>query len=152
MLLALLFLTIVAQIIQTYVQLIPLPSEGAVFSSWILTTFFYFSLFAALYRWLPDCRLPWWTILRVSVMTAILFQLGRWLIVIYLAETNPGAAFGPASALVVWLLWSFYSALVFLASAELVFLAARAYSWDWVATKSLATTETSEQRKGAAQP
>ena len=117
LLLALLFLTIIAQFVQTYVQLVPLPRSGAIISSWLLTTLVYVGLFSALYRWLPDSRVPWWTVLRGGFVTAILFQIGRWLIVVYLAKTEPGAAFGPASALVVWLLWSFYAALVFLASA-----------------------------------
>jgi membrane protein len=62
-----------------------------------------------------------------------LFQLGHGLVVTYLTKAEPGAAFGAASALVIWLLWSFYSALIFLTSAELVYAIAHARGWAWFA-------------------
>jgi len=132
-LLALLFLTLLAQVTQFALQQVSLPEPGATVWSWLLATAVYTVLFGALYRWLPDGRLPWPTVMRAGLITALLFQLGHALVVTYLTRADPGAAFGAGSALVIWLLWSFYSALIFLASAELVSALAQFRAWQWFA-------------------
>ncbi|MEO8673294.1 MAG: YihY/virulence factor BrkB family protein [Tahibacter sp.] len=131
LLLALVFLTILAQLVQTAMSVMPMPEFGAPALSWIFSSLVYLGLFAALYRWLPDRRLPWTTVLRAGLITSILFQLGRWAIVAYLAYAKPGAAFGAAGGLVVWLLWSFYSAVIFLSAAEAVYAFAHTRQWAW---------------------
>jgi len=133
LLLALLFLTLLAQVTQFALQQVSLPEPGATVWSWLLATAVYTVLFGALYRWLPDGRLPWPTVMRAGLITALLFQFGHALVVTYLTRADPGAAFGAGSALVIWLLWSFYSALIFLASAELVSALAQFRAWQWFA-------------------
>lgn len=73
-------------------------------------------LFAAIYKVLPDRHLSWRDVGVGALITAFLFNLGKTLIALYLA--NFGGNYGAAGALVVVLLWVYYSAQVFLLGAE----------------------------------
>lgn len=75
-------------------------------------------LFAAIYKVLPDIDLRWSDVLVGGVGAAILFELGKYLIGFYLDHSSLAASYGPAGALVVVLLWIFYSAQLFLFGAE----------------------------------
>jgi membrane protein len=75
-------------------------------------------LIALIYRYLPAHRLPWRPILWGALVTALLFQLGRWAISIYLARSTQPSAFGAAASFAALLLWLYYSAQIFLFGAE----------------------------------
>src|SRR5699024_6447698 len=99
-----------------------LKSHGAwwdVINQAITTVVFAF-LFALLFRYLPDARLPWTRLLRGGIVTAILFAIGKWLIGYYLSSGNVGSAYGAAGSLVALLIWVYYSGVIFLFSAEVV--------------------------------
>lgn len=76
------------------------------------------ALFAIVYRYLPARRLPWRVVLVGGVITAILFDIGRWGIGFYLAHSTQASAFGAASSFVALLLWLYYTSLIFLFGAE----------------------------------
>jgi membrane protein len=75
-------------------------------------------LIAVIYRYLPVRRLPWRPILWGALVTALLFQLGRWGISFYLARSTQPTAFGAAASFAALLLWLYYSAQIFLFGAE----------------------------------
>jgi len=75
-------------------------------------------LFAFIYRYMPARRLPWSVVLGGGLLTAVLFNLGRWGIGIYLAHSTQPSAFGAASSFVALLLWLYYTAQIFLFGAE----------------------------------
>ena len=75
-------------------------------------------LIAVIYRYLPSKRLPWPPIFQGALVTALLFQLGRWAIGFYLARSTQPSAFGAAASLAALLLWLYYSAQIFLFGAE----------------------------------
>jgi membrane protein len=75
-------------------------------------------LFAIAFRYLPARRIEWKLALTGAFFTAMLFQLGRWLIGIYLGRSNQPSAFGAAASFVALLLWLYYSAQIFLFGAE----------------------------------
>lgn len=77
-------------------------------------------LFALLFRFLPDARLPWRTAAWGGAVTAVLFGIGKWVIGLYLASGDVGGAYGAAGSLVVLLVWVYYSAAIFFFGAELV--------------------------------
>ena len=54
-----------------------------------------------------------------GVITAGLFIAGRYVIGLYLAQTEPGSAYGSMGALVILLVWVYYAALVFFVGALL---------------------------------
>ena len=75
-------------------------------------------LFAAIYKVLPDRRLEWRDVIVGAVGTALLFNLGKALIGWYIGGSGMAKSYGAAGALVVVLLWVYYSAQVFLLGAE----------------------------------
>lgn len=129
-LLAVLFLTIVSLVAQAALNFVTVPPAFAALG-WAATFLLYAALFATLYHWLPDGRVPWGTAFRGGLMTTALFMVGRALIGLYLEHSDRAGAFGPAGAAVAWLLWAFYSALIFLLSAELLYALARQRGWRW---------------------
>ena len=74
-------------------------------------------LFAMMFKILPDAKVPWRDVWVGSVLTAILFTVGKNLIGIYLGNASIGRAYGGAGSIVVLLVWVYYS-------AQLVFLGA----------------------------
>jgi membrane protein len=75
-------------------------------------------LFAAIYKVLPDARLSWADVLVGAVVTALLFSVGKFLIGLYLGHSAVASSYGAAGALIVVLLWIYYSAQIFLLGAE----------------------------------
>jgi membrane protein len=74
--------------------------------------------FALLYKWLPNIRLGWGDVLAGALVTTVLFSIGRLVIGVYLTHTATGSMHGAAGALIILLLWFYYSAQVFLLGAE----------------------------------
>jgi membrane protein len=81
-------------------------------------------LFAAIFKVLPDLPLKWPDVLVGAIISAVLFTVGKFMIGIYLGSTAVASTYGAAGALLVVLLWVYYSSEVFLLGAELT----RAYS------------------------
>lgn len=75
-------------------------------------------LFALLLKYLPDAHISWRQVWVGAAFTALLFVVGKSVIGFYLGRTDPGSAYGVAGALVVILLWVYYSSLIFLFGAE----------------------------------
>ncbi|MFL1461156.1 YihY/virulence factor BrkB family protein [Roseococcus sp. DSY-14] len=75
-------------------------------------------LFAAVYKVLPDRDLHWHDVLVGAFATAVMFTAGKTLIGLYIGSSGAADGFGAAGALVVVLLWIYYSAVIFLLGAE----------------------------------
>ena len=75
-------------------------------------------LFAAMFKVLPDAKVAWRSVWVGGIVTAVLFVLGKFLIGLYIGQSNPGEAYGAAGSLIVMLLWIYYSALIVLFGAE----------------------------------
>ena len=91
-------------------------------------------LFALMFKILPDAKIEWKHLWLGSILTAILFILGKTAIGFYLSKTNPGSAYGAAGSIVLILLWVSYSSMIFFYGAEFT----RAYA-DHVTGKVQAT-------------
>ncbi|MFN2398189.1 MAG: YihY/virulence factor BrkB family protein [Gemmatimonadaceae bacterium] len=75
-------------------------------------------LFAAMFKILPDAKVAWRDVWVGGIVTAALFVLGKFLIGLYIGQSNPGNAFGAAGSLAVLLVWTYYAALIVLLGAE----------------------------------
>jgi membrane protein len=75
-------------------------------------------LFAAIYKVLPDRDLKWGDVVVGAIVTAVLFTIGKSLISWYIGSSAVTSSFGAAGALIVLLLWVYYSAQIFLLGAE----------------------------------
>jgi membrane protein len=75
-------------------------------------------LFALIFRYMPARRLAWSVVAMGGLLTAVLFDLGRWAIGLYLAHSTQPSAFGAAASFAALLLWLYYTAQIFLFGAE----------------------------------
>jgi membrane protein len=83
------------------------------------------ALFGLIYRYIPDVPISWGDVTVGSLVTAALFTSGKILIGLYIARAAIGSAYGAAGSLVALLVWTYYSAQVFLYGAEFTFAHAR---------------------------
>jgi membrane protein len=75
-------------------------------------------LFAAIYKVLPDRPIAWRDVITGAIVTAVLFTMGKSLIGWYIGSSAVASSYGAAGALIVLLLWVYYSAQIFLLGAE----------------------------------
>ena len=84
-------------------------------------------LFAAIFKWLPQTPVKWRDVWSGGIVTALLFTVGKYLLALYLGGGAVGSAYGAASALVVLLMWIYYSAQILLFGAEYSYAYATTY-------------------------
>ncbi len=87
----------------------------ALLSFALLTLFF-----ALIFRVMSERRIDWGYVWYGSLVSALLFIVGKFLIGLYLAYASPASAYGAAGSLVAFLVWVYYSSLIFFFGAELV--------------------------------
>ena len=75
-------------------------------------------LFAMIYQFLPDVDLRLRHVWVGALVTAGLFNIGKYLIGLYLGTSGVASAYGAAGSVVVLLVWVYYSAQIVLLGAE----------------------------------
>lgn len=76
------------------------------------------TLFAIIFRVLPDARIRWKDVIVGSITTALLFMLGKFGIGVYLGASKISSTYGAAGSIVIILLWVYYSAAILYFGAE----------------------------------
>ena len=76
------------------------------------------ALFAMIYKILPAVRISWRDVVTGAVVTALLFNVGKFLIGMYLGNSAVTSSYGAAGSLILILVWVYYSAQIFLFGAE----------------------------------
>lgn len=75
-------------------------------------------LFAMIYKLMPTARIAWRDVWVGAIVTAVLFEVGKTLIGLYLGKSGVAETFAAAGSVVVLLAWVYYAAQVFLLGAE----------------------------------
>ncbi|MFN2440323.1 MAG: YihY/virulence factor BrkB family protein [Chitinophagaceae bacterium] len=75
-------------------------------------------LFAVIFKVLPDAKIKWKDVLGGALATSILFMIGKLLISLYISKSEVGNAYGAAGALVILIVWIYYSAIILYFGAE----------------------------------
>jgi membrane protein len=75
-------------------------------------------LFAMIFKVLPDVRIAWHDVWIGAVLTALLFNLGKLVLGLYLGKSTVASAYGAAGSLVIILLWVYYSSQIVFWGAE----------------------------------
>jgi membrane protein len=83
-------------------------------------------LFALLFKYVPQERLAWSDVWVGGIVTAVLFNIGKFAIGYYLGKSAFASVYGVIGSFLVLLLWVYYSAQIFLFGAEFT----RIYSLD----------------------
>ncbi len=75
-------------------------------------------LFALIYKLMPRARIAWRDVWIGAAVTALLFDIGKLLIGLYLGKASVASGYGAAGSLVVLLVWVYFAAQIFLLGAE----------------------------------
>jgi membrane protein len=120
-----------------------LQSANVLVSLGILTL-----LFAMIFKFMPSARIAWRDVWIGAIVTAVLFEVGKVLIGLYLGKSGMNESFAAAGSLVVLLAWVYYAAQIFLLGAEFTKVYASAHG-SMAAAKALAATDTAAQQADA---
>jgi membrane protein len=85
----------------------------------VVSTAMITALFALVFRYMPDVRTPWRDVWFGAIITAILFSIGKFALGLYLGKKATESTHSAAGALIVLLLWVYYSAQILFLGAEL---------------------------------
>ena len=88
------------------------------------------TLFALMFKYMPNTKIRWKTVWIGAFITAILFTLGKYLLGLYFGTSNPGSTYGAAGGIVLILLWVSYSCLIFFFGAEFTRIFSLKYGHD----------------------
>lgn len=84
-------------------------------------------LFAMIYKFMPQAKIAWHDVWIGAFVTAVLFEIGKAVIALYVGKSSTISSFTAAGSLVVVLIWVFYAAQVFLLGAEFTWMYAQRY-------------------------
>lgn len=76
-------------------------------------------LFALMFKYVPDAEVSWKDVWAGAIFTSILFSIGKFALGMYLAHNALASSYGAAGALIVVLMWVYYTAQIVFFGAEL---------------------------------
>jgi membrane protein len=92
-------------------------------------------LFALLFRYVPDERITWTDVWIGAAATALLFDVGKFVIGFYIGQSSVGSMFGAAGSIVVILAWVYYSSQLVFLGAEFTHVYAKQHGSKYIATQ-----------------
>jgi membrane protein len=106
------------------------------------------SIFAVIFKVLPDAQIKWKDVFAGAIATALLFMLGKFAISFYISKSEVGSTYGTAGSLVVLLLWVYYSSIILYFGAEFTKAYALEYGSEIHPNHYAVTTKTVEVETG----
>ena len=92
-------------------------------------------LFALMFKVLPDAEIKWKQVWLGSLITGILFTIGKTALAYYFGKANPASVYGAAGSVILILLWVSYSSIIMFFGAEFTYVYAKTYSGTVAPTK-----------------
>lgn len=75
-------------------------------------------LFALMFKFFPDAAIKWRHVWMGSFVTALLFDIGKFVMGLYFGTADPGSGYGAAGSIILILLWVSYSSMIVFFGAE----------------------------------
>jgi membrane protein len=85
-------------------------------------------LFAMMFKILPDAKIEWKHVWFGSLLTGLLFTIGKTALAFYFGTANPASVYGAAGSVILMLLWVSYSSMIVFFGAEFTAAYARRYT------------------------
>ena len=143
LLVSLLFTTLLAagaKYVEAWLPEVAMQATGFVVSFAFITL-----LFAMMFKWLPDATVEWRDVWLGAAATAMLFEVGKFLIGLYIGKQGLESTFGAAASLVVLLIWVYYSSQIVLMGAEFTRTYAMQYGSQRHQPRQLSPSEPSKE-------
>ena len=75
-------------------------------------------LFAMIFKYLPDIKVPLRKVWIGAIFTALLFTLGKYLLALYLGRESTASSYGAAGSVILILMWIYYASVILFLGAE----------------------------------
>lgn len=137
----------IAAVGQFVLPLLPSPEGLLHLAAFVASFLVVMLLFAAVYKLLPDVRLKWGDVASGAALASLLFTIGKQLIALYLGRVGFESTYGAAWALVLFLVWVYYSAQLFFFGAEFTKVYARRHGSHRAAASPDPVAETTPGRQ-----
>ena len=85
-------------------------------------------LFALMFKILPDAKIKWKHVWLGSLLTGLLFTIGKSALAFYFGTAHPASGYGAAGSIILILLWVSYSSMILFFGAEFTATYASFYS------------------------
>ncbi|HTC37028.1 MAG TPA: YihY/virulence factor BrkB family protein [Bryobacteraceae bacterium] len=108
----------IAALGEFFLPLLPSPEWLLHSAAFVASFLVVMILFGAVYKLIPDVRLKWSDVTIGAAVTSLLFTIGKQLIALYLGRVGFQSTYGAAWAVVLFLVWVYYSAQLFFLGAE----------------------------------
>lgn len=119
LLMAMVISTVLKLIADKVEQFLPNITElMVIIGNFALSFFFITTLFAMIFKLLPDIKIRLRTTFMGAAVTTTLFLVGEYLISFYFGQSQPASVYGGASSVVLILLWVYYTCLILFFGAE----------------------------------
>jgi membrane protein len=118
LLVSLILSTALAFIGKEFGHAIPLPASVMEALNFLVSFIVITILFALMFKYVPNAKVPWNDALLGGLVTALLFTFGKFLLGLYLGKASVGSTYGAAGSLVAVIVWIYYSAQIFFFGAE----------------------------------
>ena len=137
LILAIAFLLLISLVVSTGIEAISnwMQGETSKFSSTLIKIFnFIFSLsvismlFALMFKFLPDAKIKWKHVWLGSIVTGVLFTIGKTALAFYFGTAQPASLYGAAGSIILILLWVSYSSMIMFFGAEFTATYANMYA------------------------
>jgi membrane protein len=122
---------------------VPLGNAFAELVQLLLSVVTVASMTALVFRVVPDTRIGWRSVWPGALVTSLLFNVGNYLVGVYLSRATVAQIYGAAGSLVIVLLWLYFSAQIFLFGAEFTQVYARHFG------RKISSREENELREAA---
>jgi membrane protein len=86
------------------------------------------TLFGLMFKILPDAKIKWKHVWLGSIVTGLLFTIGKTALAYYFGKANPASVYGAAGTIILMLLWVSYSSMILFFGAEFTAAYATIYS------------------------
>lgn len=85
-------------------------------------------LFGTIFKILPDAKIQWKHVWLGSILTGLLFTIGKMTLAYYFGKAQPASIYGAAGSIILILLWVSYSSMILFFGAEFTAAYAKMYS------------------------
>jgi membrane protein len=75
-------------------------------------------LFAMIFKYLPDIKVPFSKVWVGAIGTAFLFTVGKYLLALYLGQQSTASSYGAAGSVILILMWVYYASIILFCGAE----------------------------------
>lgn len=118
LLVSLLLSSFLTSLNQSFEQVLTLPAWVWTILASVVSLGVIATLFAMLFKILPDACIRWRDVWIGAFITAVLFELGKFALGWYLGRESTANAYGSAASVVLLILWVYYASCILLFGAE----------------------------------